>query len=68
MKLKNVYLFIRNIILIATGGWPERENVNVNRLQELVDMYKAIVIAQRQQQEKDKKKQRGKYLSYTVYK
>lgn len=29
-------------------------------------MYKAIVIAQRQQQEKDKKKQRGKYLSYTV--
>lgn len=40
--------------------------MNVNRLQELVDMYKAIVIAQRQQQEKDKKKQRGKYLSYTV--
>lgn len=50
----------------ATGGWPERENVNVNRLQELVDMYKAIVVAQRQQQDKDKKKQRGKYLSYTV--
>ncbi|KAJ8971260.1 hypothetical protein NQ317_011619 [Molorchus minor] len=28
-------------------------------------MYKAIVLAQKQQKEKDKKKQRGKYLSYT---
>lgn len=71
----NTYLF-RNIapinylylvfVFIATGGWPERENVNTNRLQELLDMYKAIVVAQRQQQDKDKKKQRGKYLSYTV--
>ncbi|XP_028131036.1 dynactin subunit 4 [Diabrotica virgifera virgifera] len=49
----------------VTGGWPERENVHANRLQELVDMYKAIVVAQKQQQEKDKKKQRGKYVSYT---
>ncbi|CAG9823358.1 unnamed protein product [Phaedon cochleariae] len=49
----------------VTGGWPERENVHANQLQELVDMYKAIVLAQKQQQEKDKKKQRGKYLSYT---
>ncbi|KAG5879779.1 hypothetical protein JTB14_001796 [Gonioctena quinquepunctata] len=48
-----------------TGGWPERENVHSYRLQELIDMYKAIVLAQKQQQEKDKKKQRGKYLSYT---
>ncbi|KAJ8939603.1 hypothetical protein NQ318_010610 [Aromia moschata] len=40
----------------VTGGWPERENVHANRLQELVDMYKAIVLAQKQQKEKDKKK------------
>ncbi|XP_018565105.1 dynactin subunit 4 [Anoplophora glabripennis] len=49
----------------VTGGWPERENVHVNRLQELLDMYKAIVLAQKQQKDKDKKKQRGKFLSYT---
>ena len=50
----------------ATGGWPDRENVNANRLQEIIEMYKAMVLAEKQQKEKDKKKQRGKYLSYTV--
>lgn len=49
----------------VTGGWPERENIHTNRLQELIDLYKAIVVAQKQQQEKDKKKQRGKFVSYT---
>ncbi|KAJ3641470.1 hypothetical protein Zmor_027977 [Zophobas morio] len=49
----------------ATGGWPDRENVNANRLQEIIEMYKAMVLAEKQQKEKDKKKQRGKYLSYT---
>ncbi|RZC38608.1 dynactin subunit 4 [Asbolus verrucosus] len=49
----------------ATGGWPDRENVHANRLQEIIDMYKAVVLAEKQQKEKDKKKQRGKYLSYT---
>lgn len=48
----------------VTGGWPDRENIHANRLQELLDLYKAIVLAQKQQQEKDKK-QRGKYISYT---
>jgi dynactin-4 len=49
----------------ATGGWPDRENVHANRLQEIIEMYRAVVLAEKQQKEKDKKKQRGKYLSYT---
>lgn len=47
-----------------SGGWPERENVNANRLQEIIDMYKAVVLVEKQQ--KEKKKQRGKYSSITV--
>lgn len=50
----------------VTGGWPERENVYANRLQEVLDMYKAVVLAEKQQKEKDKKKQRRPFVSYTV--
>lgn len=50
----------------TTGGWPERENIHANCLQELLDSYKAIVQAQKQQSENYKKKQRVKYISYTV--
>lgn len=50
----------------VTGGWPERENVYANRLQEVLDMYKAVVHAEKQQKEKDKKKQRRPFVSYTV--
>lgn len=49
-----------------TGGWPERENVHANRLLEILGMYKAIVLAEKQQREKDKKKQRRPFVSYTV--
>lgn len=49
----------------ATGGWPERENVHGLRLQELLDTYKQIMLSQKQQKESDKKKQRGKFVSYT---
>nr|CAH7743499.1 unnamed protein product [Callosobruchus chinensis] len=49
----------------VTGGWPKRENVHANRLQELLDSYKAIILASKKhQQDKDKKK-RVKCLSYT---
>lgn len=50
----------------ATGGWPKRDNVHANYLQEVIDASKALVLAQKQQKEKDKRKQRDKYLSYTV--
>lgn len=49
-----------------SGGWPERENVNANRLQEIIDMYKVHMLIEKNQKEKDKKKQRGKYSSITV--
>ncbi|XP_044263145.1 dynactin subunit 4 [Tribolium madens] len=49
----------------ATGAWPERENVHANRLQEVIEAYKAFVLAQKQQKEREKKKQRGKFVSYT---
>lgn len=49
----------------ATGGWPQRENVHANRLQEIVDAYKQVMLSQKQQKENDKKKQRGKFVSYT---
>lgn len=49
----------------VTGGWPERENIHTNRLQEVLDMYKNVVQTQKQNSENFKKKQRGKYLSYT---
>ncbi|KAK5650079.1 hypothetical protein RI129_001113 [Pyrocoelia pectoralis] len=49
----------------VSGGWPERENVYANRLQEIQDMYKGIVLSDKQQKlEKDKKKQR-RYMSFT---
>lgn len=47
----------------TTGGWPERENIHANRLQELLDNYKTLVQAQKQQ---SSKKKRVKYISYTV--
>lgn len=50
----------------ATGGWPKRDNVHANYLQEVIDASRALVLAQKQQKEKDKRKQRDKYLSYTV--
>ncbi|KAF5300149.1 hypothetical protein FQR65_LT09240 [Abscondita terminalis] len=50
----------------VSGGWPERENIHAHRLQEIQDMYKAIMLADKQQKmEKDKKKPR-RYMSYTV--
>lgn len=49
----------------ATGGWPERENVHINRLQEVLDTYKQIMHSEKQQKESDKRKQRGKFVSYT---
>ncbi|KAF5273504.1 hypothetical protein FQA39_LY07521 [Lamprigera yunnana] len=49
----------------VSGGWPERENIHANRLQEIQDMYKGIVLLEKQQkQEKDKKKQH-RYMSFT---
>lgn len=67
MTLKfRTFKLLTLIYIVVTGGWPERENVHANRLQELLDMYKAIVLAQKQQKDMDKKKQRGKFLSYTV--
>lgn len=49
----------------TTGGWPERDNVHMHRLQEVISMYKALVLQEKQQRlEKDKKKQR-KYMNYT---
>lgn len=51
--------------MVATGGWPERENVHINRLQEVLDVYQDIMLSQQQQKENSKKK-RGKFVSYTV--
>ncbi|XP_018322483.1 dynactin subunit 4 [Agrilus planipennis] len=49
----------------ATGSWPERENVHAARLQEIIEMYKGIVLAEKQQKmEKDKKKQR-RFMTFT---
>ncbi|KAK4883326.1 hypothetical protein RN001_006645 [Aquatica leii] len=49
----------------VSGGWPERENIYAHRLQEIQDMYKAIVLSDKQQKlDKDKKKQR-RYMSFT---
>lgn len=49
----------------VSGGWPERENTYANRLQEIQEMYKSIVLLDKQQKlEKDKKKQR-RYISFT---
>ncbi|CAH1960029.1 unnamed protein product [Acanthoscelides obtectus] len=49
----------------VTGGWPKRENVHANRLQELVDSYKAIILASKKHQQDKEKKKRVKCLSYT---
>ncbi|CAH0553048.1 unnamed protein product [Brassicogethes aeneus] len=49
----------------SVTGFPDRENVYANRLQEVLDAYKAVVLAQKQAKENEKKKQRKKYLSYT---
>ncbi|XP_060524280.1 dynactin subunit 4 [Cylas formicarius] len=49
----------------ATGGWPVRENVHANHLQELLDTYKQMMSAGKQQKENDKRKHRTKFVSYT---
>lgn len=55
------------LMIVATGGWPERENVYSVRLSEIIDWYKCIVLVEKQQKmEKDKKKQR-KYDLYCKY-
>lgn len=54
------------LLFLATGGWPERENVYNVRLTEIIEWYKSVVLLEKQQKlEKDKKKQR-KYMSFTV--
>lgn len=49
----------------ATGGWPERDNVHMVRLQEIMEYYKGVVLQEKQQLlDRDKKKQR-KYMNFT---
>lgn len=53
---------------VASGGWPERENVHANRLTLIQEKYKAVVLWDKQQRiDKEKKKhiQRGKYITMT---
>lgn len=38
-----------------SGGWPERENVNANRLQEIIDMYKVHMLIEKNQKKKTKR-------------
>lgn len=55
--------------MIACGGWPERENVNSNRLTAIQEKYKNIMLREKQEKiDKEKKKhlQRGKYITLTV--
>lgn len=64
-EILKLYFHWKLHVILATG-WPERENVNINRLQKVQDMYKQQVLLEKQQiLDKDKKKQR-KYLSYTA--
>lgn len=56
------------LCILVSGGWPERENVHANRLLAILDMYKAVVLLEKQQKEKDKRKQRIGYSSLTVSK
>nr|CAD7457559.1 unnamed protein product [Timema tahoe] len=50
---------------VATGGWPERENPNTQRINQLLEHYK--VLATKERQEKDRKKfvPRRSYLHYS---
>ncbi|GLV37403.1 Dynactin 4 p62 subunit [Carabus blaptoides fortunei] len=53
---------------VASGGWPERENVHANRLATIQEKYKSVVLWEKQQRlDKEKKKhiQRGKYITMT---
>lgn len=49
----------------VTGGWPTRENIHGNRIQEIIDMYNNMLISEKQAKEIFKKKQKGRYISYT---
>lgn len=54
------------LYILATGGWPQRDNVHSHRLQDLVDTYKQIMLAPKHKKELDKKKKFGKFVSLTV--
>ncbi|XP_066140454.1 dynactin subunit 4 [Euwallacea fornicatus] len=51
----------------ATGGWPQRENVHSNHLQQIIDTYKQVMVSQKQKKEVDKKKQLGKQMGFVSY-
>lgn len=54
------------IFCFLATGWPERENIHTHRLQEIIVMYKSLVLQEKQEKvEKDKKKER-KFMTFTV--
>ncbi|XP_045466308.1 dynactin subunit 4 isoform X2 [Harmonia axyridis] len=49
----------------ATGSWPKRESVHANRVQDIINMHRAIQEKEKLEKEFFKKKQKEKIISYT---
>lgn len=66
----NLKLVVTKLIFFsASGGWPERSNPYANRINQLLDYYKAIAQQEKQEKlERERKKFaiRGKYITLTV--
>nr|CAD7403766.1 unnamed protein product [Timema cristinae] len=50
--------------LIPTGGWPERENPNTQRINQLLEYYKVLATIERQKKDRKKFVPRRSYLHY----
>nr|CAD7425528.1 unnamed protein product [Timema monikensis] len=49
---------------VATGGWPERENPNTQRINQLLEYYKVLATIERQKKDRKKFVPRRSYLHY----
>lgn len=50
---------------VATGGWPERENVHAARISSLLEHYKVLALRERQEKERKKFIPRRSYLHFS---
>lgn len=50
---------------VATGGWPERENVHAARISSLLEHYKILALRERQEKERKKFIPRRSYLHFS---
>lgn len=54
-----------NTICFKASSWPIRDNIHMNRLQEVLEMCKNLVVQEKKEKMEREKRKQKKYISYT---